>query len=155
MRQRTAARSAAIALALSLGFALAGCAPGPDAGPPPGASQSGPGASEPNSPQDQSTAAIPAGWPDAISVVPGPIVEGANIDDTMWIVTVAVNGDGRAIFDEGVALLESAGHSMVFLLDDNDDNLTGQWQGSGYFVLFEVSHTDGTKYANYTVIVDS
>ena len=135
-----------------MALALTGCATGTGDSPEsvePGSAQNDPGASEPDAPQEQSTASIPEGWPEAIRVVSGPI------DDNMFMVTVAAKGDGRAVFDEGVALLEGAGHTMVFLLDDDESSLTGQWKGEGYFVIFDVSHTDGVKFASYTVTTGS
>lgn len=150
-------RVASVTLALGLGLWLAGCATDPGNSPAPdnpGSAQSDPGASEPNTPAEQSTAAIPDAWPEAIRIVTGPVVEGADLGD-MLIVTVAVEGDGQAIFKDGVSLLEGAGHTVVFVLDDDDSTWTGQWKGEGYWVNFEVSHTDGVKYANYTVTIDS
>ncbi len=155
----TSWRAGVLALGLAVGLALSGCAaPGGAQNPPdqngPGQSdpgQSDPGQSGPDDTEAESTASIPEGWPAAIQVVAGPIVEGYNVDDTMFLVTVEVTGDGRAIFDEGVALLEGAGHTLVFLLDDDESSLTGQWMGEGYRVNFDVSHTDGTRYASYTV----
>lgn len=150
-------RAGAVALGIATALVLTGCAAGPGDDATPGQSsqsdsnQSDSNQNEPTAPEEESTASIPDGWPAAIQVVSGAIVEGANIDDSMFIVTIAVNGDGRAVFDEGVALLERAGHTLVFRLDDDETNLTGQWMGDGYRVNFAVSHTDGVKYADYTV----
>lgn len=78
-------------------------------------------------------------------------MEGVEVGEGHYMVTIAVAEGGRAVFDAGADLLEKAGHAEVFRLDEDDDNFAGSWTKDEYTVAFDVSTTSGVWYASYVV----
>lgn len=98
---------------------------------------------------------VPDGWPEAVTFVPGTIVDGFAVSGGHYMVTLALTEGGRAVFDAGADLLEQAGHSEVFRLVDDEESQSGNWTGDGYSVTLNVSTTGGEWFADYVVAMDS